>query len=206
MPVSKGTKERLVTAAMDLIWKSSYSSVSVDDICKEANVKKGSFYHFFPSKIDLASAAMEEAFESFRPMLDEVFSPVNTSVERFEKYAEMGYLKQKEIEKQYSMVCGCPFISLGSEMAPQNEVIREKTDEIIARHKKYYETTLRDMAAEGVIDKDTNIQSVSDQVYAFVMGQLVMARIQNSLEPLEFGLTEGLFRIIGVKSDMRNAT
>lgn len=203
--VSKNTKERLVTTAMDLIWKSSYGSVSVDDICKVANVKKGSFYHFFPSKIDLAIAAMEEAFDSFRPMLDDVFSSKSSPIERFEKYIEMGYAKQKEIAKQYGMVCGCPFVSLGSEMAPQNEAIRSKTDEIIGRHKKYYEAALGDMLTAGSLAQDTDIRMMADQIYAFIMGQLVMARIQNSLDPMERNLKIGLFRIIGVQNQESNA-
>ena len=50
-------KEKLLRVAFDLIWEQSYGAVSVDDICERANVKKGSFYYFFPSKSDLAVAA-----------------------------------------------------------------------------------------------------------------------------------------------------
>ena len=197
--VPNNTKERLVTTAMDLIWKSSYGSVSVDGICKAADVKKGSFYHFFPSKISLAVAALEEAFDTYRPMLDEVFSPINSPIERFEKYSELGCSSQKEIAEQYGMVCGCPFISLGSEMAPQDESIRKKTHEIIVRHKKYYEVTLRDMVAEDLLAKDADVQIIADQIYAYIMGQFVMARISNSLDMFERDIKSGLFRIMGVQ-------
>ena len=40
-------KENLIKAATDLIWEHSYGSTSVDDICARAEVRKGSFYHFF---------------------------------------------------------------------------------------------------------------------------------------------------------------
>ena len=158
--------------------------------------------HYFPSKIDLAAAAMDEAFEQFRPMLDEVFSSSKDPVKRFEDYADMGYEAQKEIAEQHGMVCGCPFVSLGSEMAPQDETIRAKTDEIISRHKKYYETTLRDMVAEGILAADTDVQAKADKIYSFIMGQLVMARIQNSLEPMKRDLKTGLFRMIEIKEKM----
>ena len=68
------TRQKLIDTALELIWQSSYGAVSVDDICKSADVKKGSFYHFFPSKVDLAIAAMEHAQESMRPDLDRIFS------------------------------------------------------------------------------------------------------------------------------------
>lgn len=37
-------KERLLAAALDLIWERSYGSVTIDAICEKAGVKKGSFY------------------------------------------------------------------------------------------------------------------------------------------------------------------
>jgi TetR/AcrR family transcriptional repressor of nem operon len=69
------TKQMLIDTASELIWKNSYGSVSVDDICKAADVKKGSFYHFFPLKVDLAIAAMEEFYQSKKAVFDRIFSP-----------------------------------------------------------------------------------------------------------------------------------
>ena len=53
-------KDRLMQAALSLLWEENYGGVTVDDICKRAEVKKGSFYHFFESKADLAVAAYED--------------------------------------------------------------------------------------------------------------------------------------------------
>jgi hypothetical protein len=36
------TKQKLIDTALELVCKSSYGSVSVDDICKASDVKKGS--------------------------------------------------------------------------------------------------------------------------------------------------------------------
>ena len=52
-------KERLMDAAMDLIWHNSYGTTSVDAICERAGAKKGSFYYFFKSKSELAAAALD---------------------------------------------------------------------------------------------------------------------------------------------------
>lgn len=198
---SNGTKERLIETAVNLIWISSYGSVSVDDICKAADVKKGSFYHYFPSKIDLAIAAMDSAFEEFKPVLDEIFSPATPPIKRFQKYISMGYEHQQEIKDKHGMVCGCPMASLASEMAPQDQSIQEKTDEIIGYKTKYYESAIRDMVGEGVLAKDIDVKAKAKNIHSFIMGQFLMARIQNSLEPLRLETVEdGLFSIIGVDS------
>ena len=61
------TKQRLLDTAQKLFYARSYEDVGVQEICQEAGVKKGSFYHFFPSKRDLTLAILDELFGE-RPM------------------------------------------------------------------------------------------------------------------------------------------
>lgn len=44
------TKLRISEAAMKLLKNTSYDSIKITDICKEANVSVGAFYHYFKSK------------------------------------------------------------------------------------------------------------------------------------------------------------
>ncbi len=48
--------------------------------CKKAEVKKGSFYCFFPSKSDLTVAAMEADWQAKQGELDRVFLPANPAL------------------------------------------------------------------------------------------------------------------------------
>src|SRR5258707_164968 len=50
-------RTRLLDAAMQVIRAQGYSASSVDDICREAGLTKGAFFHHFKSKEDLAVAA-----------------------------------------------------------------------------------------------------------------------------------------------------
>ena len=68
------SRERLIETAIEMVWKNSYSSVSVDDICKAADVRKGSFYHHFKSKAELAVEAMEQHYQKAKSDFDKVFS------------------------------------------------------------------------------------------------------------------------------------
>jgi TetR/AcrR family transcriptional repressor of nem operon len=52
-------RSRLLDAALHVIRSKGYSASTVDDICTEAGVTKGSFFHYFKSKEDLALAAVE---------------------------------------------------------------------------------------------------------------------------------------------------
>ena len=193
------TKQKLISTALELLWTSSYGSVSVDDICKAADVKKGSFYHFFPSKVDLALAAMEETVSNLKAAHDEIFSAGRDPVTRFEHYADFVYEGQAQSAAKYGHVCGCPVVSLGSEMACQEDRIRDKFEEIMTNKKRYFESTLRDMIADGTLPAKTNVKSKTEEIYAYMIGQLTMARIQNNLEPLKRDFKQGLLNLLGVK-------
>ena len=62
-------------AMQELIWTGSYGATTIDQICEKAGVKKGSFYYFFESKVELAVAALDEHWQMRRPELDAIFSP-----------------------------------------------------------------------------------------------------------------------------------
>ena len=52
------SKTRLLDAAVHIIRAKGYSATTVDEICHRAGVTKGSFFHHFRSKDDLALAAV----------------------------------------------------------------------------------------------------------------------------------------------------
>jgi TetR/AcrR family transcriptional repressor of nem operon len=57
--LTEGPKRKLLDAALRVIRVQGYAGSSVDDICREAGVTKGSFFHHFKGKDELAIAATE---------------------------------------------------------------------------------------------------------------------------------------------------
>jgi TetR/AcrR family transcriptional repressor of nem operon len=191
------TKEKLLQVGFDLIWDSSYGSVSVDDICKRAGINKGSFYHFFPSKADLAVAAYEEHWKEKRPAMDRIFSPQVPPLERIHNFCEYIYAIQKEKSLQYGHVCGCPYASVGSEIATLDEKIRAKSEHLMNSGRKYVETTIADAIREGSVTvKDPVV--TAQRLNMLLVGILVEARVQNDLKVLE-GMESMILESIGAK-------
>lgn len=58
-PPPHHSRQKLLNAALHIIRQKGYAATTVDDICAEAGVTKGSFFHHFKSKDALAIAAVE---------------------------------------------------------------------------------------------------------------------------------------------------
>ena len=57
---SQETREKIFQAAKKILQKKGYEELSIKNICEEAGVSNGSFYHHFKTKDDLLSYYIEE--------------------------------------------------------------------------------------------------------------------------------------------------
>src|ERR1700710_1652443 len=102
-------KERLLKAALDLIWERSYGVVTIDAICEKAGVKKGSFYYFFDSKSDLAAAALDENWlTNGKDLWDGLFSASLPPLDRIRNFMQSVYDGQAKLQAEHGRVLGCP--------------------------------------------------------------------------------------------------
>ena len=197
------TREKLIAAAADLIWKSSYHGTGVDAICQASGVQKGCFYHHFESKEALTLAALEMIWASYKKLMDESFSPVSSPVERFEKFLEAGFAGQHTAKKKHGIVPGCPILGLGSEIGTQEPNIRKRVDEILTMMKKYFVSAIREGQADGTIAAG-DAARLASAVLSLSEGATTMARIQNDLEPMK-AMAEAVIRLLRMPQALRKA-
>lgn len=189
-------RDRLVQAAIDLIWQTSYGAVGVDAICEEAGVKKGSFYHFFASKEELVVAALDAHWTARREVFDRIFSPATDPIDRFRAYFAHVYERQRAIKRQYGRILGCFHNSVGTECIQQSPAIAAKVQEVLSMYRRYFETTLRDAQAAGLVRRG-DPEAEAKTLFAFVEGALTQARIHDDPETLEH-IAEAGFAILGI--------
>ncbi|MES2736381.1 MAG: TetR/AcrR family transcriptional regulator [Verrucomicrobiota bacterium] len=65
------TRQRLVGATLRLMLRQGYAATTVDQICGEAGLTKGSFFHYFASKEAIARAAVD----AFAQMGTDLYTP-----------------------------------------------------------------------------------------------------------------------------------
>jgi len=119
-------RDRLVQAAHDLMLVKGYPSTTVDEICKEAGVTKGSFYHFFATKEEIGLAALERFTNAGRALLmtgpyTEIEEPVARA---------FGFLDRVESQAREIWGHGCLVGTLATEMSNTNPVIQAEVERI----------------------------------------------------------------------------
>lgn len=192
-------KQRLLDAALDLIWERSYGVVTVDAICQKADVKKGSFYYFFESKSALAVAALEADWaECGQARWDKLFSASIPPLDRIRGFFRATYDIQAKLKKESGQVLGCPCFSVGSEISTQDEAIRRKVQDILQRQVRYFESAIRDAQAEGSIPPG-DAAAKAKCLFALIEGSLGQARIQNDLGLLRL-LPEMALGVLGASA------
>lgn len=195
MARTSDARQRLLNAAIELIWSNSYGSVGVDLICEKADVRKGSFYHYFPSKADLALAAYEEHWRSKQGIYDAAFSVQVPPLERLARWCGLLYEHQQEQFKRLGHVPGCPFVNVGCELSTQDERIRAKSQELLGRGLRYLESAIADAQREGLIPPG-DPKRAAQAVGACAMGLLLQAKVGNDPELLR-NLEDMILQILG---------
>ena len=175
--------QRLMDAALSLMWEQGYGGITIDDICRRAGVNKGSFYYFFESKSDLAVAALERYWQEQKPLWDGEFSPVVAPLERIRGHCDAIYKQQVRAKNKNGRVLGCPFCTLGAEICKQDEAIRAKVCEILEQKLRYWESAINDAQREGLIGAGDAREKANCAV-AYFEGLLAQARLHNDAEML----------------------
>lgn len=63
MRIQSTKQKQIITTAKSLFWKYGMRRVSIEEICREANVSKMTFYKFFKNKVDLIKYILDNIMD-----------------------------------------------------------------------------------------------------------------------------------------------
>lgn len=176
------TRQRILQSARELLYANCYFDVGVAAICDAAGVKKGSFYHFFPSKLELTLAVIDEhSVELRQQIFERAFNREIPPMQRLSRMIELAYQFQREICDQTGHTLGCPFGNLASELSTKEEAIRKKVAQVFSEMEQTFHDTLQDAAQQGELP-DVDLNATAKAMAAYVEGVMLMAKTQNDPE------------------------
>lgn len=173
------TKQRLLDTAQELFYARSYADVGVQEICEKAGVKKGSFYHFFPSKRDLTLAMLDESWRHLKEsMLDQAFARDIPPLQRFERFLDMSYEHHKAVKAQTGRVLGCPYGNLAGELSTQDDEIRARINRIFQEIELPMEAALQEAMGNGDLPA-IDARATAEAMVAYIEGLTLIAKTRN---------------------------
>ena len=176
------TRQQILDAAAALFHTQSYSDVGVATICSRAGVSKGSFFHFFPSKRDLALAVMDQYREQIHEtLIARAFSPKHPPLERLEQFVTELHAFQKAQTDELGHLPGCPFGNLAMEQATQDEVLRQKADGCLRWLASHVRTAVSEAVQNGALPP-VDEEATADAMLGYLEGIQLLAKARNDPE------------------------
>lgn len=192
MVTQSDTYQRIVDSAKDLMYASSYADVGVAAICDHARVKKGSFYHFFSSKQELTLAVLDSYYAAYKDeIINLAFSATLKPMERLARFSKLVIEFQLKIYDHTGQIYGCPFGNLATEMATQDEVIRQKIGHLFTQLQRLLRDTLQEAMDNGDI-QPIDTEATARAILAYIEGSMMLAKTHNDPNILQQLLPAGL--------------
>ena len=158
---SKETKERIFRAAKRILQKNGYEELSIKNICEEAGVSNGSFYHHFKTKDDLLSYYIEDQ------------PSINPDLLDLPRNAEEAKIAIIHVYLNYVNYCrelGVEFISGYYDTKNQalNPASRAERPYPIVTVQTYVEKAMR----EGIVRLNVSIEEFTTDIRMIVIGNV----------------------------------
>lgn len=173
------TKDKVLQAALSVIRLKGYSATTVDDLCAAAGVTKGTFFHYFKSKEELAvsaaqywSAITSKLFESAD------YHKKSDPLDRILAYLDF----RKDLVQGEVPEFTCLVGTMVQEIYDSNSKIREACRESIFSHAETLEADIKEAKKLYAPQATWTSQSLALQTQAVIQGAFILAKAGDSAE------------------------
>lgn len=178
---SRVTREKIFQAAKRILQKKGYEELSIKNICEEAGVSNGSFYHHFKTKDDLLSYYIEE-----QPQIDPDLLELPDSVAGVKKGIIQVYMNYV----RYCRELGVEFMAEYYDTKNQalNASIRTERPYPIVTVQTYVEKAVE----AGVVRLDVQIDEFTTDIRMIVIGNVFEWCIKHGEADFEGNMSRSL--------------
>jgi TetR/AcrR family transcriptional repressor of nem operon len=184
--VLQDSRTKLLDAALHVVRAKGYTASTVDDICHEAGLTKGSFFHHFKSKEELGVAAAEH----FGKHADEVFA--NASYQTLEDPLDrlLGYVDfRKAILRGSLPEYTCFLGTMVQETYETYPALRAACDKHISAHAAVVAKDIQAAKRLYAPDAAWSAKGLGLYTQAVIQGAFILAKAKNGSRVAEECLT-----------------
>jgi len=178
VPRTSDARDRIVATAARLFLERSYQAVGVDELCQAADVRKGSFYHYFSSKSELAKAVIDLHADLFARRLSG--STAATPAQTLHAIPDAIGAIQTALEAQFGRAVGCPFGNFAAELSTTDDDLRKHLADKLAAMERHLAVACHDAAATGALRNGTDPDRLAHALLAQYQGIILLAKLNDS--------------------------
>ena len=179
------TRERLMQAGFQEIYRSGFQNASIDTILAATNVTKGALYHHFESKEALGYAIVEEVVATLPR--DRWILPLERSTDKDAIDALISVVRAIPTRPQ-DIKGGCPLVNLAQEMSQLDEQFRKRLERIFRAWQNAIAVVLRRGQSQGKVRGDLVPEEAASFLIALVEGYEVLAKNSQDVKVWEVGI------------------
>ena len=180
------TRQQIIDTAKSIMLGKGFAAVGLNQILTQANVPKGSFYHYFKSKEQFGDALLEDYLDGYLAHIDAKLSPENGTV----KARLLAYF-QNWLDTQTADTTQdkCLVVKLSAEVTDLSETMRltlhRGTDRIINR----IALCVQEGVDNGEFSAHLNAQFVTREIYYMWIGATLFTKVNRSRDALESAMS-----------------
>ena len=175
-------RDRIVAASASLFHNKGYTATGLDEILDVARATKGSFYHHFRSKKEIALAVIKEVVSEH--FVRRMITPVVEAPRPLAAIRDVIRSLRTQTATE-DLLTGCPINNLASELALQDPKLQKALSALLERWQFCWAEALR---KESQLKKRTRFkdaEELSMYLVAAIEGAQAMAKAQQSRAPLD---------------------
>lgn len=174
------SRTRLLDAALDVFRAKGYTATRVEDICAAAGLTKGSFFHHFKTKDDLAIAAAGRWTDVTGALFREAdYHKPADPVDRVLAYIEFRKTLLRGSLAEYTCLLG----TLIQEVYDTNPPIRIACEASISAHVATLTGDIEAARAEHAPGATWTAESLALHMQAVIQGSFIIAKARYGAEP-----------------------
>jgi len=182
------TRQALIDSMKELLWQRGYDATSPNQVLDHCGAGKGSFYHHFRGKKELAIEALNSRVDDELTAFDEIFSSTLPWLDKFRSY----------LLQPRAGLRGCPVGRMTHDPSMADADLRAPLDRYFRHLLMHMSLTLEQAKREAKLADNVSPVLLAETIVSAIQGGYILSRATHDEQPVNsaclgvFNLLEGL--------------